>query len=809
MINIGIYVPYGLVITIDFYHKYLANNYSIAFFIRYKILKSLLILKNLAKKSLENMIISIRSGSSFSMPGMMYSILNFGFNNNSIYGSRKYFIFNSYLRYLEIYTNLVIKINKIFFIDIFTEVKNNIFISSKRLFLIIIKKYRKSIYKVSKKIICRKISTQLFNSVISIFSSLNNINTLRYMNINKIPKNIGTAISIQLMIFGNRNFNSLTGVAFSRNPSTGNNKIFIEYSNNSQGDDVVSGIKNPEQISNSYSMIKNIYLINELIYILKKLENHYRDIQDVEFTIENNNLWILQTRKAKRSSVAIINSSVKMLEQKLLTKKELFNRINLTNISHIIYPTIVDSNFKKTLLLKAIPSSPGCVSGRIVFSFISVIKYSKLSKTILIKSETNTDDVKIICKVNGVITLNGGTTSHAAIITRSMGKPCITGAKSFFISNKYNTLIVKKYSLKEGDYITINGSSGEIFAGRLSIQKRVITRELQKILFISTKYNNSLVMLNSEYYKDISIAKKFYVHSIGLCRTEHMFIKKNRIFIFRNMILSLFKNKKFLTKILLFQIKDFFNLFKFSNKHVFSIRLLDPPIHEFLDKKDNKFAKHQEHNPMLGHRGVRIAITNSIIYKVQIKAVFIAIYKCVKQGLIILPKIIIPFIINILELRIVKNIVIEIFNEVQKKLNIKITYKIGSMIELPIAIINLEEIAKELDFVSFGTNDLTQTLLGISRDDISNFLSCYLKNRIFSYDPFLVIDKHSVGKFLINSINRIRNLNSSIEIGICGEHTGELNSLLILKKINFDYISCSLWKIPIIKVFFSKHILLL
>ena len=849
MSKMKIPVPPGFTISSEICNEFCKNSNQLPLFLKDQVIKSIKKLENTIGLKFGNkenpLLVSVRSGAQISMPGMMETVLNLGLNDETVEGLAKVtnnhrFAYDSYRRYIEMYSNVVLGLDKSKFEAILNNKKVILDIEEDKSLTAsdqkeIIDEYKKLIKNVSGQSFSQNILEQLWQAISAVFKSWNTDRAIKYRNMNNIANNIGTAVNIQSMVFGNKGNDCATGVVFTRNPSTGVNEIFGEYIVNAQGEDIVSGIKTPAPINikskeqcfnNDLSLEESMPKVyKELKNILRKLEFNYKDMQDVEFTIENGKCWILQTRSGKRTASAAIKISIDMLNEGIISKEELLKRIEPELIEKILHPTI-DPKAQKILLSKGLPASPGAAFGKIALSSIKAEKMAAHGEVILVRNETSPEDIGGINASSGVLTSRGGMTSHAAVVARGMGRPCVTGAFEVIVDNDSNVVKINNQVLKEGELITINGSSGEIFLGKVSTVQTKLDSSFKNLLNIANEHSKLQVMANAETVKDADMARHFNAGGIGLCRTEHMFFQEDRINIFREMILSLKESDrlKILGKLLFYQQEDFYQLFKIMDGLPVTIRLLDPPLHEFLpqdnqeellyiskltslDVKDikNRISSLKEINPMLGHRGCRLAMTYPEIYQMQVKAILRATHRCIKEGINVAPEIMVPLVINKSEFDIMKKLIKDTANLLEEELQTKFSYKIGSMIELPAAVINAGEIASESDFISFGTNDLTQTCLGISRDDAGKFLRDYVDKGIFTKDPFASIDEKTVGELLKIAITNSKKSNPKIKIGICGEHAGDPASIKFLNQIGVDYISCSPFRIPVAKVCAGKY----
>ena len=674
------------------------------------------------------------------------------------------------------------------------------------------------------------VNEQLIGAISAVFLSWESNRAKIYRKINHIPSNWGTAVNVQLMVFGNMGQDCATGVVFTRNPSNGKNEIYGEYLINAQGEDVVAGTRTPQYITKKSkkessaegsSMEESMpRVFKELKKILKKLETYYKDMQDVEFTVENQKLWILQTRSGKRTSKSAVKIAVDMFNEKLISKKEAVLRIDPNSLDSLLHPTL-DEKSDIIVIAKGLPASPGAASGKIVFSSDEAERLnSMMQNTILVRLETSPEDIHGMHAAKGILTARGGMTSHAAVVARGMGRPCVSGSSEIDIDYENKILKTKDYKLKEGEIITIDGSTGRIILGEVKTVKPEISGDFSKIMKWADSYRKLKIRTNSETPIDSKTAREFGAEGIGLCRTEHMFFDEERILSVRQMILSKSKDDrdKALNKLLPHQKNDFVEIFKIMNGLPVTVRLLDPPLHEFLPKTNNeiddvakslnltnkevevRISELHEQNPMLGHRGCRLGISFPEIYEMQCKAIFEALAVCrEKKFKSILPEIMIPLVSTEAEIKIMKNLVIRVAAQVQKEKNIKLDFLVGTMIELPRAAIKANDIAKHAEFFSFGTNDLTQTTFGISRDDSGKFLNDYIENKIFDIDPFVSIDD-GVGDLIEIASAKGKKQNKKIKLGICGEHGGDPKSIHFCSKTGLDYVSCSPYRVPIARL---------
>lgn len=835
-------VPLGFTISTEVCSHYYQNNKTFPQNLQNDIYQAIKNIENKLNNQFggENpLLFSIRSGSRASMPGMMDTILNLGLNDKTVKSlgektGNKRFALDSYRRFIQMYSNVVLGLDIYDFEAIIEEKKLELDITNDTELNIndladIIEKFKKNISSQGKAF-PQDVKEQLNQAIRAVFDSWMNYRAITYRDLNNIPESWGTAVNIQSMVFGNMGNDCATGVVFSRNPSTGQKEIYGEYLINAQGEDVVAGIRTPQNItesgkiaseSNLPSMEKSMpKSYQQLVEICQKLENHYHDMQDMEFTIQNNKLWMLQTRNGKRSANCAVNLAVDMVNEGLINKKEALLRIDPNSLDQLLHPTI-DPKAKVEIITKGLPASPGAACGAVYFSSEDVEIYSKNKNVILVREETSPDDIKGMHLAQGILTARGGMTSHAAVVARGMGKPCISGASAINTGhgNKYFT--IGDRTVKEGDIITINGSTGEVILGSVPMLKANLSDNFKTIMSWADDMRKLKIRTNAETVKDCQTAIDFGAEGIGLCRTEHMFFNEDRMEHVHKMILATNKNDRSqaLNKLLPIQQQDFEEIFQVMAGLPVNIRLLDPPLHEFLPHSEEEIDKAsqnckitkenvykrikelKEQNPMLGHRGCRLGISYPEIYEMQSRAIFEAAANIKKQKNIdALIEIMIPLVGCKEEISLIKNVIIAAKNEVRIRHNIDFNCQIGTMIELPRATILAEEIATEAQYFSFGTNDLTQTVLGISRDDSGNFLETYKLNQVFTVDPFVTIDQKGVGELVKIAINNGKKSRPEIKLGICGEHGGDPASIEFFHNIGLHYVSCSPYRIPIARL---------
>ena len=671
---------------------------------------------------------------------------------------------------------------------------------------------------------------QLLGAISAVFLSWDSKRAKVYRKLNHIPAEWGTAVNVQSMVFGNMGDDCATGVVFTRNPSDGENEIYGEYLINAQGEDVVAGTRTPQYITKkarqnakvkASSMEESMPKVYKQLYkILKKLEKHYKDMQDVEFTVENKKLWMLQTRSGKRTAKSAVKIAVDMVKEKLISKKEAVLRIDPHSLDTLLHPTL-DEKSTINVIANGLPASPGAASGKVVFTSEEAERLtSMMQDTILVRVETSPEDIQGMHAAKGILTARGGMTSHAAVVARGMGRPCVSGSSEIDINYENKSFKTSSMEIKEGDIITIDGSTGRIIEGSVATVKPEISGDFSKLMSWADSYRKLKIRTNSETPKDTKTAKDFGAEGIGLCRTEHMFFDEERILSVREMILSKTKEDraKALNKLLPHQKKDFTEIFKIMNGLPVTVRLLDPPLHEFLPRTnkeigelaeivnltvkevETRIEELHEQNPMLGHRGCRLAISFPEIYEMQCRAIFEALCELKKNKIkSAFPEIMIPLVSTEAEIKIMKDLVKRIASMIQKENKLKIDFMVGTMIELPRAAIKAKEIAKHAEFFSFGTNDLTQTTFGISRDDSGKFLNDYIENKIFSIDPFVSIDE-GVSDLVEIAVAKGKSQNKKIKLGICGEHGGDPKSISFCAKAGLNYVSCSPYRVPVARL---------
>ena len=835
MSNLGISVPPGFTITTEACNYFMENN-ELPDTLETEIINAVSKLELYSGLSFDGksnpLLLSVRSGGRISMPGMMDSILNIGLNDGNINSlveqfNDERFALDSYRRLIQMYSNVVLGLDYSRFEAVIENKKRIDNVSSDKDFTPdqlnwIIDAYKNTIERFSDVPFPQDPIEQLNGAVKAVFSSWLNTRAINYRKFNNIPDEWGTGATIQTMVFGNLNDDSGTGVLFTRNPSDGNKELFGEYLLNAQGEDVVAGIRTPKPISKDKTTEGSLQekfpdIYSEISDIASTLENHFKEVQDIEFTIQDQKVYLLQTRKAKRTAQASVNIAIDMESEGVVTKEEAVMMVDADHITNLLHPQFIE-NQDRELFIKALNASPGAAVGEIVFDTGKAEEEAeKGKKIILVRDETSPEDINGMYSSVGILTTRGGMTSHAAVVARGMGKPCVVGAESLTINIEDKSISNGDIILKEGDVISLDGSLGEVYTGALAVEPPNMSESFLKLMEYCDEYRKLSIRANAETELDTIKALEFGAEGIGLCRTEHMFFEGERIMPMREMIMSDTSNgrERALDKLIKFQINDFESLFSLLKEKPITVRLLDPPMHEFLPKSDIEISnlakesgvttsyiheillKLSESNPMLGHRGVRLGLSYPEIYEMQVEAIFRAVHNIAKKEAITLsPEIMIPLVMNANEFSQMKDVLTAKIKEIELELNTEFTYTMGTMIELPSAALNSESIALEADFFSYGTNDLTQTTLGLSRDDASKFLSLYVEKKIFNKDPFVSIDQSSVGSLVDMSSRNGKKANRSLKIGICGEHAGDPNSIFYLNTLDIDYISCSPYRIP-------------
>jgi pyruvate,orthophosphate dikinase len=844
MCNLKLPVPSGFTVSTEACLDYYKHEKSISNEIQKQVLEALNIVeKDTGKKFGDKsnpLLFSVRSGAKVSMPGMMDTVLNLGMNDDTVVAMAQKtgnprFAWDSYRRFIQMFANVVMGFNTSILEAQLEDLKeardyqNDTDLDAEDL-QELVDVYKQVLLEEYGKSFPQDPMEQLWSAIGAVFGSWNNARAMKYRDMNGFSHEWGTAVNVQSMVFGNTGDTSGTGVCFTRDPSTGEKIFFGEYLMNAQGEDVVAGIRTPGPINeasknDSNKTFKTLEEVmpeafKELTRIYLSLEAHYKDMQDIEFTIEEGKLYILQTRNGKRTINAGLKIAVDLVNEKLITQKEALMKIQPEDLDNLLHPRL-DPNAKTNKLATGLPASPGAACGQIVFnSEIAQDWVDSGKKVMLVRQETSPEDIGGMNVAQGILTARGGMTSHAAVVARGMGKPCVAGCTVLEINEKEKTLKIGPSIFKEGDFITIEGGSGDVFEGIVPTIEAKISENFAIFMSWADEHRRLRVRANADNPEDSKIALSFGAEGIGLCRTEHMFFAPERILAVRQMIFADSKEErqKALDKILPFQREDFEGIFEEMNGLPVNIRLLDPPLHEFLPHKETEMQELadalnvdlkviklrqnslHEFNPMLGHRGCRLGITYPEIYKMQVRAIMEAAVNSAQKGIVVIPELMIPLIATAKELEILKNESLEVIDQVFKEKNKTIKYKLGTMLELPRACITASEVAKHAEFFSFGTNDLTQTTFGLSRDDAGKFLPMYQSRGIFERDPFVALDQTGVGFLVEHAVKTGKEANKDLHCGICGEHGGEPSSIEFCHKAGLDYVSCSPFRVPIARL---------
>ena len=829
MTNLGLPVPPGFTITTESCIEYLESPYFFESSLKEDVLKAVTELEEKTGKYFSGndsalLLVSVRSGAKFSMPGMMDTILNLGLNDlrtqTLAEQTNADFAYNCYRRLLQMFADVVYGISKDEFDDLLGYFERNAGKQAKDFTLeehqALIDQY-KQLYREHHQTFPQSSKEQLYAAIKAVFKSWNNPRAQVYRNLNDIPHDLGTAVNVQAMVFGNSDQASGTGVVFTRNPASGEHQLFGEFLLNAQGEDVVAGIRTPEPIAALETALPKAYAAFQ--DYAKILENHYKDMQDIEFTIEKGKLYILQTRNGKRTAKASLKIALDLVDEGIISKKEALQRVSPATISQLIHPVFEEKALQDApFLAQGLPASPGAATGEIVFTAERAKDYHSLGKkVILVRQETSPEDIEGMVVSQAIVTSQGGMTSHAAVVARGMGTCCVAGCSELTISEDSKTVSCGNLVLTEGDVISVDGSSGRIYSGEIPTVLVENDQELQRLLSWADEVAQLKVRANAETVQDLKTAIKFGAKGIGLARTEHMFFGQERILEMRRLILAdnELETRSALKKLLEFQEEDFYQMFKAVQDKPMIIRLLDPPMHEFLPKDSQeikaladklhkspeKLTRHieqlQESNPMLGHRGCRLGITQPEIYKMQVEALFKSAIKLSQEGLTVKPEIMIPLIADKAELDSVKAVLNQHINKFFRHQGLEpFPYEIGTMIELPRACLVADQLAQEADFFSFGTNDLTQMTYGFSRDDIGKFIGHYKEKKILPFDPFQSVDQAGVGELMRIAIRKGRQVKPELPIGICGEVGGDPASIPFFQEIGVTYVSCSPYRVP-------------
>lgn len=855
MTRSGVNVPPGLTILTTCCREYTANGGKMLDGLMDEVNQQLAHVEAKLDRKLGDLqkplLLSVRSGAKFSMPGMMDTILNLGLNDKTVESLAKLtdnprFAWDSYRRFIQMYSNVVLEISKDQFEDILEDMKDELKVHTdsdltvenlKKLVVL----YKAHVLKKSGKDFPQDTNVQLSGAIEAVFRSWNNNRAVYYRNLNKIDHNLGTAVNVQSMVFGNFDNDSATGVCFTRNPSTGEKLLYGEYLTNAQGEDVVAGVRTPKKIIDMAKEMPKMY--EELLANIGRLEKYYRDMQDIEFTIEQGKLFLLQTRNGKRTAAAAIKVAVDMVKEEIITKEEALMRVEPLQLNQLLLPSFVADDKQKAkaagrLLATGLNASPGAAIGKVVFNPDEAEKRALSGeKVILVRIETCPDDIHGLVPAQGVITSRGGMTSHAAVVARGMGKPCVAGCEALKINLEREEMVVGTKTFKNGDVVSIDGTTGEIFEGAILTSEPDFSEDFRHILQWADAVRRLGIRTNADTPADAKLAREFGAEGIGLCRTEHMFMSHDRLPVVQKMILSVTDSERqeALDKLLPMQRDDFYGIFKAMDGLPVTIRLLDPPLHEFLPKEEelieavatmrakgvtgpelrtketllDKVRELKESNPMMGLRGCRLGLVFPQINKMQVRAIFEAAIAVQKEGIKVLPEIMIPLVGHVNELKFARITLESVAKEVMAEAKVEIAYKFGTMIEIPRAALTADAIAEYAEFFSFGTNDLTQMTFGYSRDDAEGkFLQRYLdgvdidgvKNRVLQNNPFEVLDTEGVGKLMKIAVELGLKTRPDLKLGICGEHGGEPSSIAFAHQIGLSYVSCSPFRVPVARL---------
>ena len=845
MANLGLPVPPGFTISTEVCTAYYAHDRAYPAGLQEQVAAAMAGVEALVEARFGDpanpLLVSVRSGARASMPGMMDTVLNLGLNDETVEGlavksGDRRFAFDSYRRFISMYSDVVLGVPHDEFEDILGGFKEqrgyglDTEVTAEE-WLGLISRYKALVAEETGKPFPQDPSAQLWGAIGAVFTSWNGARAITYRKLNNIPEDWGTAVNVQAMVFGNMGDTSATGVAFTRNPSTGARELYGEFLVNAQGEDVVAGIRTPQNITEkarveAASEAPSLEALMpetfaELKHTFDLLERHYRDMQDMEFTIQAGKLWMLQTRTGKRTAKAALRIAVDMAEEGLITREQAIARIEPSSLDQLLHPTL-DPRARREVIATGLPASPGAASGEIVFDADEAERLKALNRrVILVRIETSPEDIHGMHAAEGILTTRGGMTSHAAVVARGMGKPCVSGAGSLRIDYASGTLSVMGVSLRRGDVITVDGSSGQVMKGEVATIKPELSGDFATLMSWADGFRRMGVRANAETPLDARTARDFGAEGIGLCRTEHMFFESSRIQAVREMILAdkIEARRKALAKLLPMQRADFIELFEIMAGLPVTIRLLDPPLHEFLPQADHeieevaeqmhanpdqlraRLAELKEFNPMLGHRGVRLLISYPEIAEMQARAIFEAATEVARRtGKAPIPEVMVPLVATRNELDRVKDVVTAVAGQVAKETGVAIAYSVGTMIELPRAALRAADIAESADFFSFGTNDLTQTTFGISRDDAARFIGEYTAKGVFRTDPFISLDIEGVGELVRIGTERGRQAKPGLKTGICGEHGGDPASIAFCEKVNLDYVSCSPFRVPIARL---------
>jgi len=836
MTSIGLPVPRGFTVTTEACTRYYDDNMTIAQEIVDEIEEKVLKLEEITGKKLGDkknpLLVSVRSGARASMPGMMDTVLNLGLNDEVAEGfsevtNNPRFVYDSYRRFIQMFADVVMGFPKSSFERLFDKIKEekNVEFDTELTaedLKEVVEIYKQEYAKHAGSEFPQEPKVQMMEAIKAVFRSWNNDRAITYRRLNDIPSSWGTAVNVQEMVYGNRGETSGTGVAFTRNPATGEKKLFGEYLMNAQGEDVVAGIRTPQTIDTLKETMPECY--EEFVKICDILENHYRDMQDMEFTIEDGKLFMLQTRNGKRTASAALKIAVDLVNEGMISKEEAVLKVEPKQLDQLLHPNFDATSLKAAeVIAKGLAASPGAATGKIYFTAEDVMKAHESGEEdlLLVRLETSPEDIEGMNLAHGILTIRGGMTSHAAVVARGMGTCCVSGCGELRIDEEAKTVTTKDGKIfHEGDYMSLDGSTGNVYGEQIKTVAPEIVGDFETFMGWADSVRKLKVRTNADNPKDATVARKFGAEGIGLCRTEHMFFDEKRIFNFRRMITAdtVEKREEALEKILPYQRDDFAELFRVMDGYGVTIRFLDPPLHEFLPHTDEEIRplaeslgmtfeslkarveSLKEFNPMMGHRGCRLAVTYPEIARMQTRAVIEAAILVNKEGLNVEPEIMIPLVGDMKELKYVKSVVCETADSIIKEQNVELKYSVGTMIEIPRAALIADQIAEEAEFFSFGTNDLTQMTYGFSRDDAGKFLDDYYKKSIFESDPFAKVDQEGVGQLMKIAVEKGKQTRPNIKLGICGEHGGEASSVEFCHQLGLTYVSCSPFRVPLARL---------
>ena len=836
MTGLGLPVPRGFTVTTEACLKYYEDQEELGEDIQKEIFEQLKALEAETKKTMGDsknpLLVSVRSGARASMPGMMDTVLNLGMNDEVAKGfaevtNNPRFVYDSYRRFIQMFADVVMGFPKSSFERLFDKIKEEKNVEfdtdlTAEDLMEVVDIYKQEYKKHAGVDFPQDPKVQLLEAVKAVFRSWNNDRAITYRRLNNIPSSWGTAVNVQEMVYGNRGNTSGTGVAFTRNPATGEKKLYGEYLMNAQGEDVVAGIRTPQSIDTLKDVMPECY--EEFTRICKILEDHYKDMQDMEFTIEDGHLFMLQTRNGKRTAQAALQIAVDLVNEGMISEEEALLKVEPAQLDQLLHPNFDQAALKAAKpIAQGLAASPGAATGKIYFTAEDVMKAHEAGEKdiLLVRLETSPEDIEGMNLAHGILTVRGGMTSHAAVVARGMGTCCVSGCGELVIDEEKKTLTTKDNQVfKEGDYMSLDGSTGYVYGEQIKTVEPEISGNFETFMNWADKVRTLQIRCNADNPKDAAVARKFGAEGIGLCRTEHMFFDSERIFNFRRMITATTQEarEEALEKILPYQRDDFEGLFRTMEGYGVTIRFLDPPLHEFLPHTDEEIKplaeslgmtfealkerveSLKEFNPMMGHRGCRLAVTYPEIAKMQTRAVIEAALKVKEDGIDIVPEIMIPLVGDEKELAFVKKIVTTTADQIIAENNSDLTYKVGTMIEIPRAALTADEIAKEAEFFSFGTNDLTQMTYGFSRDDAAKFLKDYYDKNIFEQDPFATLDQKGVGKLMKMAVELGRETRPDIKLGICGEHGGDPATIEFCDKIGLTYVSCSPYRVPVARL---------